>query len=157
MKLSKKLSKGIIIDAEAFKKFLDTDHEDSKPVHQCIKKGTLQLVYGDDPKSSCEIKKFHGMVKLLNKFKKRGEAYLIQSKEKKEEIDSNNKIVNGVELKSNDTHIIAVALVEQKARLLFSTEKGDTDLHNDFTNPKIIKPQGKVYKRYSQRSHLLPS
>ncbi len=149
MGLSKK---GIIVDTEAFHIFANTQHKDSKPVHQCIKKQKLQLAYGDDEKSLKEIKRYPKMYKILGRV-----AVRINSKEKKKEIDENRGYINGIKLKSNDTHIIAIALVEQKARLLFSVSRGDSDLHDDFTNPAIIKnPRGKVYQKYSKHQGLLP-
>ena len=52
--------------------------------------------------------------------------------------------VNKTPIKSNDTHILAIALVEKKARLLFGS---DTNLHKDFTNPRIINdPRGSIYQ-----------
>ena len=160
MKLSKK---GIIVDVGAFHKFTNENHEDSKPIHQCIKKQTLQLVYGDDEKSLNEIKRDKGMFNILRKLAKAGATYQVNSKEKKKEIDGNDGFINDIKLKSwinderNDTHIIAIALVEKKARLLFSVSKGDRALHKDFRNPKIIKaPRGKVYQEYRKHSDLLP-
>src|SRR5260370_16988415 len=47
---------------------------------------------------------------------------------------------------SNDEHIIALARVAN-VRLLCSLDK---DLHNDFTNPRLLKPRGIVYQ---QRAH----
>ena len=152
MGLSKK---GIIVDAEAFHRFVNVNHKDSKPVHQCIQKGTLNLVYGDDKKSLGEIKKSKCMRKILGRLRNSGVVYQVNSKENKKEIDDNNRFVNGIKLKSNDTHIIAIALVEQKARLLFSVSEGDKKLHEDFKNAKIIKhPRGKIYTKI-QQSHLL--
>ncbi len=154
MKLSRK---GIIIDAEAFHKFININHEDSKPVHQCIKKGTLKLVYGNDKKSSDEIKRDSRMIDMLGKLTRAGAVYQANSKEKKKEIDAKDRIIEGTQLKSNDTHIIAIALVEKKARLLFSVSRGDKKLHKDFRNPKIIKePRGNIYQEYSKHSGLLP-
>ncbi len=51
---------------------------------------------------------------------------------------------------SDDEHIIALAFVS-RVRLLCSR---DQRLHADFTNPKILKPQGSVYQRKSHR-HLI--
>ena len=50
-------------------------------------------------------------------------------------------------LKSNDSHIIALALVA-KVRLLVT---GDKDLHEDFKN---IIPKGKIYQN-KKHKHLL--
>lgn len=148
---------GIIVDAEAFHKFTNKDHEDSKPIHKCIEKQALKLVYGDDEKSLDEIKRDSRMFSILRTLAKDGAVYQANSKGKKKEIDDNNRFVNGTKLKSKDTHIIAIALAEKKARLLFSVSRGDTKLHKDFTNPKIIKdPLGKVYQKYSKHSDLLP-
>ncbi len=47
---------GIIVDASVFHKFVDMNHEDSVPIHKCIKKQKLTLVYGNDKKSIDEIK-----------------------------------------------------------------------------------------------------
>ena len=152
MGLSKK---GIIVDATAFHRFVNANHKDSKPVHQSIQKGTLNFVYGNDKKSLGEIEKDGCMFKMWKMLRGNGVAYEVNSKEKKKEIDDNNKLVNGTKLKSNDTHIIATALVEQKARLLFSVSTGDKKLHEDFKNAKIIKnPRGKIYTK-TQQSHLL--
>ena len=151
------LKEGIIVDAEVFHKFVNKEHEDSKPIHNCIEKQTLKLVYGDDEKSLDEIKRVNRMFNMVSKLMKRGAAYQAPSKEKKKEIDDNNRVVNKTKLKSDDTHIIAIALVEKKARLLFSVSKGDTKLHTDFGNPKIIKdPRGKVYQEYKKHRKLLP-
>ena len=63
-------------------------------------------------------------------------------------------------IKSDDEHILALALVSG-ARLLFS---GDKDLHDDFKNPKIIpklggKPKsgGRVYQTQQHESLLKAS
>lgn len=155
MKLSKK---GIIVDAEAFHKFVNINHRDSKPVHQCIEKGKLKLVYGDDEKSKNEIKRDSRMIDILRRLAKDGAVYQANSQEKKKEIDDNERVINGEKLESNDTHIIAIALVEKNSRLLFSVSGGDRKLHKDFTNPKIVKnPRGKVYQEYSKKHlSLLP-
>ncbi len=149
------LKKGIIVDVTAFHTFTNVNHEDSKPVHKYIKKQKLKLVYGNDEKSLNEIKGDRCMIDRLSKLAKDGAVYQVDSKGKKKEIEDNNKIINNEKLKSNDTHIIAVALVEKKARLLFSTKKGDETLHKDFTNPKIISsPRGKIYQKKAHE-HLL--
>jgi hypothetical protein len=51
---------------------------------------------------------------------------------------------------SDDEHVIALALIG-KVRLLCSEDQG---LHADFTNPKLLKPKGKVYQG-NQHNHLL--
>ncbi len=147
---------GIIVDVVAFHKFSDdVNDEDSKPVHKCIRKQKLQLVYGDDEKSLEEIKRNRRMFEVWKRLDKHGGARQVHSKDKKTEIDNNRGFVNGVQLKSDDTHIIATALVDKKARILFSTQAGDTNLHKDFTNRQIINPKGNIYK-HNKHKHLLP-
>lgn len=146
---------GIIVDAEAFHKFVDVNHKDSKPVHKCLKKQKLQLMYGDDTQSLNEIKRDRRMFRMIASFMKKGAACHVNSKEIKKSIDNNNGMVNNIKLKSDDTHIISIALGEKKARLLFSVSGGDKKLHEDFKNPKIIKPKGRVYQN-CKHLNLLP-
>lgn len=54
------------------------------------------------------------------------------------------------DLKSDDPHVLALAQ-KSGSRTLFSH---DTDLIDDFTNPKLLKPRGSVYKR-AEHEHLL--
>ncbi len=82
-------------------------------------------------------------------------TYRVESKEMKEKIDLTRKI-NKTSIRSNDTHILAIALVERRARLLFGGDKGDKDLHEDFTDHRIInKPRGHIYKNKTH-INLLP-
>ena len=152
MGLSKK---GIIIDATAFHTFVDKSHKDAEPIHDCITKQKLQLVCGNDNQSVKEIGNSKRMKKMVATLDRRGAVYYADSKKEKEKIDSNDKFINGIKLKSNDTHIIAVALIEKKARILFSDkENGDKKLVKDFTNTRIIKPKGSVYQT-EKHKHLL--
>ena len=144
------LKKGIIVDTNAFHIFVDTEHEDSKPIHKCIKNRKLQLVYGDDEQSLKEIKGDKRMVEMIRRLK-RG-VRRVNSKEKEKEIVDNNRFINGIKLKSEDTHIIAIALLDEKARILFITK--EKNLTKDFKNLEIIKPKGHIYKNKSHE-HLL--
>jgi len=88
------------------------------------------------------------MKKMIAQFKENGVAYQVNSKEYMQKMEK-------TDIKSNDTHILAIALKEKKARLLFSGE--DKKLHKDFTNPQIINnPRGQIYKNKTHFS-LLPS
>jgi hypothetical protein len=51
---------------------------------------------------------------------------------------------------SNDSHIIALALISG-ARVLVSE---DQDLWNDFRNPQVLQPAGRIY-RHERHKHLL--
>ena len=58
------------------------------------------------------------------------------------QIEEARKEIEGIPLKSNDRHIILLAIASG-ARLLYSKDK---DLHADFTSPNVIdKPRGRVY------------
>ena len=144
------LKKGIIVDATAFQVFVKIEHEDAEPIHRCLLNQKIYLVHGNDEKSLEEFKKYPSMFDMIRKLKRA--VYQVSSKEKKKEIDENNRFVNNVQMKSKDTHIIAVALSEEKARILFS--KGDDKLIKDFTNIDIVKPKGKIYKNKDHK-HLL--
>ena len=62
----------------------------------------------------------------------------------KSKIEKAEESVDINALKSNDIHIIALAIAGQ-ARVLFTF---DADLIEDFTNKDVIKnPRGKIYKR----------
>ena len=149
MKISKK---GIIVDVNAFHKFKDINHEDSKPIHQCIENGKLRLVYGNDEKSLEEINDDQDMKKIIRRIGKKG-TFQVDSKKKKEEIEQ-NPYIGKEQIKSNDFHILAVALTDKNTRLLFT---GDKKLQKDFKNKKIINnPKGKIYQD-KQHSHLLPT
>ena len=67
--------------------------------------------------------------------------------DKQREIDNNPK---EYVLKSNDPHIIALALAS-RAKVLVSDEDGDKKLFEDF---KKVIAQGKVYTR-ENHNHLL--
>ena len=59
-----------------------------------------------------------------------------------QKIKESEKIIDSVQLKSNDYHIITLALASG-ARLLYSKDK---DLHTDFKSPDVIgNPRGSVY------------
>ena len=58
----------------------------------------------------------------------------------------------GLLLKSNDQHVIMLALAAG-SRLLVSLDK---PLHADFTNPKLLSPRGKVYQNASHSALLRP-
>lgn len=60
------------------------------------------------------------------------------------------RIVKKGGLRSNDPHVIALARVS-RCRLLFSR---DQRLHADFSNPRVLRPRGRVYQDQSHE-HLL--
>lgn len=61
-----------------------------------------------------------------------------------------NQLVQSAACGSDDEHIVALAQVSG-VRLLCSH---DHDLHMDFTNPKLLRPPGRVYQN-SSHTHLI--
>lgn len=68
-----------------------------------------------------------------------------------ENIEQHQKRLDVAKMKSDDPHILALAL-ESGCRLLFSHDKG---LHIDFTGPHHLKPKGKVFQCARRHSALL--
>ena len=141
---------GIIIDSNMFSTFIDKKNEDAKPIHKCILKKTLQLVYGGDDDSMREIKKHDKMKRELSRLRRLNSAIKVN----KGQLEKEKKKLDVSKLRSNDQHLICIALVRRDSRLLFSKDK---NLHQDFKNKYIINnPEGKIYQSKKDHIHLLP-
>jgi hypothetical protein len=91
-----------------------------------------------------------GVLKVVLELDRAGRAFGVDDAEVSRLAE---QLKDGGLLRSNDSHVIALALVS-KVRLLVSLDK---PLHKDFTNPALIsKPRGKVYQKRSH-AHLLQS
>ena len=90
-------------------------------------------------KFNSEIGKVGAYIRWLKTAIRAGRAYRVEN----HLVDTaEQELVTGNMCKSDDAHLIALAIIGG-ARLLFSE---DLDLHEDFTNPGIIaNPRGKVY------------
>ncbi len=87
-----------------------------------------------------ELENNHGILRFLRTLDQAGRVRLIdQSAVEKEQ----KRVIESAFCVSNDHHVIALACVSG-ARTLCSH---DSNLHADFTNPRLVnKPRGKVYQ-----------
>jgi hypothetical protein len=134
--------KKLIVDANILGIFFQS--KDFQPVHKAFREQRWQLSFGGT-KQLEEYARVHVAFTLILELQRSGRAF----KEDAEEIDKRQK-VNVQLCKSDDPHIIALAQISG-ARLLCSHDEG---LGEDFTNVKLFKPRGKVYKDASH-AHLL--
>ncbi len=128
-----------IIDAcVATRVLVEKNDPDYRIIHDILLKKKLQMVYGGGLRR--EYLKVSKVTRIVRMLDQAGIAKLIPDKD----VDAQDKEVKKqAQCKSNDTHIIALALVS-KARLLCSA---DHELHADFKNPLIIsKPRGRIYQ-----------
>ena len=137
----------VIIDAcVAIRVFVEKNDPDYGLILEKMREKKLQMVYGGELRREyLTLTKVTRMVRLLDQA---GIAKLIPDKD----VDAKNEQVQKQGLcKSNDTHVIALALVS-RARLLCSA---DQDLHVDFKNHFIIsKPRGRIYQNASHTNLL---
>lgn len=127
----------LILDANCMDFFLqDPVHEDMEPIERWLKTRNGKLVYSNHPQIEREMS--HKMKERLVVYRQKGQAKFYSASDVKREENE----LSG--LKSDDSHIIALAIVAQ-ARLLASH---DTDLHTDYKNiPREKMPvRGKVYQ-----------
>ena len=139
----------LILDTNKYSNFLDPKDENMAPVRKWLNKNGGKLVYTDAGKFTEELKKKSSQ-KMKEWFERRlrinsDQVKLINS----EEVKKKEGELKSEDLKSNDAHIIALALVGE-VKLLISE---DQKLHRDFTNKKIVAG-GKVYQT-KKHQHLL--
>ncbi len=122
-----------------FKK--DPVDEDMKPVHQWLERKNGKIVYSDTDKFRKEWDRGGGYT-LRRQLQRRDKLKLVSA----QDVQEKNDKIKG-EIKSDDPHIIALALIA-KVKVLVSK---DNKLIADY---KVHVSQGKVYKTKSH-SHLL--
>ena len=132
----------VILDVNLIGRFKkDPVDEDMKPVHQWLERKNGKIVYSDTEKFRREWDKGGGYA-LRRQLQRRDKLKLVSDQDVQEEI---KKIED--KIKSDDPHIIALALIAE-VKVLVSK---DNKLIADF---KVQVSQGKVYKTKSHR-HLL--
>lgn len=140
----------LIIDADvAPQVFTQAPTQDFLPVfewlHDHNKNGCL--VFGGRLRQ--ELDNRLNSRKYLAALYRAGRARLIPDSQVRTEEE---RLLRGRLCRSNDPHIIALALISG-ARTLCS---GDRDLQSDFTNRHLIcHPRGRVYKSAANHTHLL--
>ena len=137
----------IIIDAcVATRVLVDPEDPDYYIIRGKLHNRKMQLVYGGELRR--EYLRITSVIRELRKLDQAGIAKRIPDKT----VDAEDKKAKKKQqCTSNDTHIIALALVA-RARLLCSA---DQELHADFKNPEILpKPRGRIYQT-PEHTHLL--
>lgn len=133
-----------ILDANTFNKFKDPADEDMQPVWNWLENKNGKLVYANIPKFEEEWER-GGMIHIRNQLMRAGQLRLVS-----EGVQRKANELKG-EIRSDDEHIIALALIGG-VKVLLSHREGDRDLITDFKNRDLI--QGKVYTR-KVHGHLL--
>lgn len=132
----------IIIDADMFNRYLDSNDDDMKPLRNWIKnKG--KIVYTNFGKYGDEVLQYRAMSIELRNLVEAGKAKNIQLSKVKAKL----KELDEYSLNSNDPHILALALADN-VKILVSN---DTDLHKDF---KSIVKGGKIYQNKQHKKLL---
>ncbi len=132
----------IILDANMLSKFKRPADEDMGPVWQWLRKENNKIAYSTTEKFKQEWTKGGGdnlmrELERSKKFKSVSDECVL---EKQKELEG--------KIKSNDLHIIAVAIIAKAKRLVSS----DRDLSTDFKNSNLVG--GKVYQNKTH-AHLL--
>ena len=140
----------LILDASLFNKFNNPKNADMELVRNWHKKKKNKFVYSKTTNLMVELKKYNDMVKYFNELSLSGSIKYINKDEVQIVEDTlRNEKDPSKKLKSNDAHIIALALVS-KVKLLVAADK---PLHKDF---KSYVKKGKIYQYKKQRSLLKP-
>ena len=134
----------VIVDTNTFGRFRDPEDEDLEPVRKWLRNRNGKIVYSNTAKCKREWEK-GGMGRLTLELRRAGQLKIVPedagvAKMEQELID---------EIKSDDAHIIALAIIAG-VKLLVSYTEGDKALFADFKN--LVG--GKIYTRKAQE-HLL--
>jgi hypothetical protein len=135
----------IIVDANrAHILFSQPESEAAAPIWDWLKRDGI-LVYGG--KLAAELGKVTASRRLLVELVRGGRAIL----EAAEEVDREESLLRVTgHCKSDDQHVVALARISG-ARVLFTE---DRLLMDDFQNPLLLRPKGKIYRRSSHRRLL---
>lgn len=147
----------VILDTNTFSRFRDPNDEDMEPVREWLRRKNGKIVYSNTEKFKKEWRK-GGMEHWIKERTRTSQFKLVNEGVQEKENELNGKI------KSDDEHIIALALVTGVKVLVSYSEykkgekggekgnqKGDSKLFDDFKN--IVG--GKVYTRKSHARHML--
>lgn len=138
----------VIVDANRLAvTFASSDDPSAICVRNWIEKGKGKIVYSNVGRLALELSRVTEARRFVLELQRRGQARLIDGAL----VASAIQRLPPKGVRSNDRHILGLALASG-ARLLFS---GDDNLVQDFTNTKIIRPRGKVFKDAKKHRHLL--
>ncbi len=127
----------LIIDANvASLVFSAEPHEDFQPIWDALQNGRAVAVHGG--RLTDEYMRLARIRRLLLELGRRGALRKVED----DPVNSATADFADRVIQSDDPHILGLAQVS-KVRLLCSR---DQDLHADFTNPSLLRPQGSVYQ-----------
>lgn len=134
----------IIVDANVANEF-DAPSIDAKPVLALLVSKKLRMMSGGLLKSEIAKTKF---LKLYRQLLLAGAIFEFDDSRLRKAQDDCDRTI----MKSNDVHVIALAVVSG-ARLLFSR---DTDLHTDFKNKRLLSgKKGRIYQTAAHKHVLI--
>lgn len=139
-----------ILDTNTFGRFRNEDDENLEPVRKWLRRKNGRIVYSNTEKYNNEWKR-GGMEDWIRERSRAGQYRLISEGVQEKENELKEKI------KSDDEHIIALALVA-KVKVLISYadyesgQTGDRDLFDDFRDRNLVG--GKVYTKKSHERML---
>lgn len=139
----------VIIDASvAGRAFAIPCEDDFAPLWKWIEEKDGKLVFGLGGKFGKELGALPHAKRRVRELSRAGRAIQISG----EKLASEERAIEKLTIcKSNDAHVLALALASG-TRVLCTD---DQDLETDFKNPDIVSsPRGKIYKNASHR-HLL--
>ena len=128
----------IIVDTNKLGDLLaDPVSEDSRPIHDWLRRGKGSIVYSTDGRFAKEIR---GRARArLAVYEQAGRATKIPGSRF---VDDEHDLKTHANLRSDDPHVLALARAAG-VRLLYTA---DSDLISDFTDKRVIdRPRGKVY------------
>lgn len=136
----------LIVDANVVHQVFPEPSEHFRPIHEALAGGRASFVYGGE--LTREYQRTALSRSFLRRLDQQGAARQIPDVM----VDTETKKVQKRGgYRSNDPHILALAIVS-RVRLLCSE---DEELGEDFTNPKILpRPRGNIYKR-GEHVHLI--
>lgn len=129
----------IIVDANKFGEFLDPKNDDMEPIRQWMQRSG-KIAYSPTARLRQEVDNYPRFRELLNTYRRRGRVKLFDAAQVSE-VEQDLE-----ELRSDDSHVIALALVSE-VKLLVS---GDKNLHVDFKQ----FARGSIYQS-KEHKHLL--
>ena len=131
----------LILDTNKYGDFLNPHNADMEPVRNWLS-GRGKIAYSPTQKFESELTE-----RMRSKFVSYRAAGKMKLVDERTVQDVQNNLTS---LRSNDPHIIALAIVAE-VKLLVSEDK---ELHDDFKNHPSIK--GKVYQEQKHRRLLIP-
>lgn len=142
----------VIVDTNTFHKFKKRNNEDMEPVWTWLEKRGGKIAYSDTEKLEEEWNRA-GMQDLREQLIQAGKLKRVPPQDVQKKADE----LKG-KIKSDDEHIIALALVTGVKVLISysdyeSGQKGDSDLFDDFRDRNLVG--GRVYTKKSHARRML--